>query len=68
MGPGSHLVAICQPCVAALAAVAVMAEDNHPAMPRSLTLMAGPIDCRINPTEVNELATSEADRAGSSTT
>ena len=59
MGPGSHLMAICQPCVAALAAAALMAEDGHPAMPRSLTLMAGPIDCRISPTAVNELATSK---------
>jgi poly(3-hydroxybutyrate) depolymerase len=59
MGPGSHLMAICQPCVAALAAAALMAEDGHPAMPRSLTLMAGPIDCRISPTAVNALATSK---------
>lgn len=59
MGPGSHLMAICQPCVAALAATSVMAQDNHPAQPRSLTLMAGPIDCRVNPTTVNELATSK---------
>jgi len=59
MGSGSHLLAICQPCVAALAATALMAEDHHPATPASLTLMAGPIDCRINPTRVNELATSK---------
>ena len=58
MGPGAHLMAICQPCVASLAAAAVMAQDNHPAQPRSVTLMAGPIDCRVNPTSVNELATS----------
>jgi len=57
LGPGTHLVAVCQPCVATLAAVALMAQDNHPAQPRSMTLMAGPIDCRINPTKVNELAT-----------
>ncbi len=57
MGPGSHLVAICQPCVEALAAVAIMAEDNDPATPLSMTLMAGPIDCRVSPTEVNKLAT-----------
>jgi len=56
IGPGAHLMAICQPCVAALAAVALMTEDQHPATPRSLTLMAGPIDCRISPTKVNELA------------
>jgi len=44
--------------VAALAATAVMAEDKDPAQPRSLTLMAGPIDTRVNPTKVNELAKS----------
>lgn len=59
VGPGTHVVAVCQPCVAALAATALMAEDDHPAQPRSLTLMAGPVDCRVNPTGVNELATSK---------
>jgi poly(3-hydroxybutyrate) depolymerase len=56
MGPGSHVLAVCQPCVAVLAAVAVMAQTGNPAQPRSMTLMAGPIDTRINPTKVNELA------------
>ena len=59
IGPGAHLVAVCQPCVAALAATALMAEDDDPAQPRSLTLMAGPVDCRVNPTEVNKLAVSK---------
>ena len=59
IGPGTHVVAVCQPCVAALAATAIMAEDNHPAQPKSLTLMAGPVDCRVNPTGVNSLATSK---------
>ncbi|TXL69469.1 polyhydroxyalkanoate depolymerase [Vineibacter terrae] len=58
LGPGTHVVAVCQPCVQALAAAAVMAEAGNPAQPRSLTLMAGPIDCRVNPTAVNQLATS----------
>ncbi|MFO1162115.1 MAG: polyhydroxyalkanoate depolymerase [Reyranellaceae bacterium] len=57
MGPGAHVVAVCQPCVQALAAAALMAEDDNPCQPRSMTLMAGPIDTRINPTKVNELAT-----------
>ncbi|HSH99389.1 MAG TPA: polyhydroxyalkanoate depolymerase [Reyranella sp.] len=57
MGPGAHMVAVCQPCVQALAAAAIMAEDDNPAQPRSMTLMAGPIDTRVNPTKVNELAT-----------
>jgi poly(3-hydroxybutyrate) depolymerase len=56
MGPGAHILAVCQPCVAVLAAVAVMAEAGDPAQPRSMTLMAGPIDTRINPTRVNALA------------
>jgi poly(3-hydroxybutyrate) depolymerase len=59
MGPGAHIVAVCQPCVAALVAAAVMAQTNNPAQPRSMTLMAGPIDCRVNPTKVNELAVSK---------
>ncbi len=56
VGPGSHMIAVCQPCVHALAAVAIMAEDKHPAQPRSMTLMAGPVDTRVNPTKVNALA------------
>ena len=59
MGPNSNVIAVCQPCVAALAAVALMSEDRHPATPASLTLMAGPIDCRISPTAVNKLATTQ---------
>jgi poly(3-hydroxybutyrate) depolymerase len=59
IGPGAHVVAVCQPCVAALIAVAVMAEAGNPAQPRSMTLMAGPIDPRVNPTKVNKLAESK---------
>ena len=58
MGPGAHVVAVCQPCVQALAAAAVMAESRNAAHPASMTLMAGPVDTRVNPTKVNELATS----------
>lgn len=56
IGPGGHMVAVCQPCVQALVATAVMSEAKHKCTPRSMTLMAGPIDTRINPTKVNELA------------
>ena len=56
MGPGAHVLAVCQPCVAVLSAVAVMAQTANPAQPRSMTLMAGPIDTRVNPTKVNVLA------------
>ena len=57
IGPGAHVVAVCQPCAALLATVAVMAEAGHPCQPSSMTLMAGPVDTRINPTSVNLLAT-----------
>jgi poly(3-hydroxybutyrate) depolymerase len=59
LGPGAHVVAVCQPCVQVLAAAAIMAESGDAAQPRSMTLMAGPVDTRINPTKVNELATSK---------
>ncbi|WP_018697841.1 polyhydroxyalkanoate depolymerase [Amorphus coralli] len=59
IGPGAHILAVCQPCVQALAAVAIMSEDDHPATPRSMTLMAGPIDVSESPTAVNELAMSK---------
>ncbi|MGH6818615.1 MAG: polyhydroxyalkanoate depolymerase [Methylovirgula sp.] len=59
IGPGAHVLAVCQPCVQALAAVALMAENRNPAEPRSMTLMAGPIDTRVNPSKVNALATSK---------
>ena len=59
LGPRPHMVAICQPSVSALAATAIMCEDNHASRPATLTLMAGPIDTRIQPTKVNEFAKSK---------
>jgi polyhydroxyalkanoate depolymerase len=59
LGPRAHMTAICQPSVSALAAAAIMCEDDHPARPATLTLMAGPIDTRIQPTKVNEFAKSK---------
>jgi polyhydroxyalkanoate depolymerase len=56
LGPGSHLLAVCQPCVPALAAVAVMAAERDRCQPRTMTLMGGPIDVREAPTVVNDLA------------
>jgi len=57
LGPGAHMLAVCQPSVPAYAAAAVMAADKHPARPRTLTMMGGPIDTREAPTAVNTLAT-----------
>jgi poly(3-hydroxybutyrate) depolymerase len=58
IGPGAHLVAVCQPCPAAIAAAALMTEDGHSAVPRSLVLMSGPVDARVNPGPINRYATS----------
>ncbi|MET0179252.1 MAG: polyhydroxyalkanoate depolymerase [Novosphingobium sp.] len=57
VGPGTHVLAVCQPSVPALAATAVMAATGHPARPRTLTMMGGPVDTREAPTAVNRYAT-----------
>ena len=59
LGPNTHVVAVCQPAVPALAATAIMAARNDPLQPASLTMMGGPIDTRRNPTAVNKLAQSK---------
>ena len=56
IGPNTHIIAVCQPAVPALAATAIMAQRNDPLAPASLTMMGGPIDTRRNPTAVNKLA------------
>ena len=55
MGPGSHVMAVCQPSVPVLAAVSLMEEDKDPCTPQSMILMGGPIDTRVNPSVVNSL-------------
>jgi poly(3-hydroxybutyrate) depolymerase len=52
----AHVIAVCQPSVPVLAAVAVMEAAGDPYVPHSMVLMGGPIDTRVNPTAVNELA------------
>jgi poly(3-hydroxybutyrate) depolymerase len=56
LGHDTHVVAVCQPSVPVLAAAAIMEEAKDPLAPSSMTLMGGPIDTRINPTAVNNLA------------
>ncbi|OJF98394.1 polyhydroxyalkanoate depolymerase [Pararhizobium antarcticum] len=56
LGPDTHVIAVCQPAVPVLAAVAIMEANDDPLSPASMTLMGGPIDTRINPTAVNKLA------------
>jgi poly(3-hydroxybutyrate) depolymerase len=56
LGPELHVVSVCQPAVAVLAAASLVAEDEPAAQPRTLSLLAGPVDSRVHPTEVNRLA------------
>jgi poly(3-hydroxybutyrate) depolymerase len=56
LGPDTHVIAVCQPSVPVLAAVALMEAEQDPDSPRSMVLMGGPIDTRSNPTGVNKLA------------
>ena len=56
LGGETHVIAVCQPSVPVLAAVAVMEADDDPHVPASMILMGGPIDTRVNPTGVNRLA------------
>ncbi len=56
IGPNTHLLAVCQPSVPALAAAAIMGRDNHECRPKTLTMMGGPIDTRKCPTAVNTMA------------
>jgi poly(3-hydroxybutyrate) depolymerase len=56
LGGDCHVIAVCQPSVPVLAATALMEAKNDPFAPRSIVLMGGPIDTRINPTAVNKLA------------
>ncbi len=56
IGTNTHVIAVCQPAVPALAATAIMAALDDACQPASITLMGGPIDTRRNPTKVNDLA------------
>jgi len=56
LGPKTHVMAVCQPSVPVLAAVALMSKRKDANLPQSMILMGGPIDTRINPTAVNRYA------------
>lgn len=56
LGPGTHVMGVCQPSVPVVAAVSLMSAAGDAATPRSMTLMGGPIDVRRNPTLPNKLA------------
>lgn len=56
LGPDTHVIAVCQPCVPALVAIAAMHQEQDHNLPKSITLMGGPVDVRVSPTEVNDYA------------
>jgi poly(3-hydroxybutyrate) depolymerase len=56
LGPDLHVMAVCQPAVPVLAAIALMEAEEHPQVPHSVTLLGGPIDTRQTPTAVNSFA------------
>ncbi len=57
IGPGAHMLAVCQPSVPCYALACLMSAKTHPSRPRTLTMMGGPIDTREMPTSVNDVAT-----------
>ncbi|MFL6706862.1 MAG: polyhydroxyalkanoate depolymerase [Massilia sp.] len=57
LGPDLHVISVCQPTVPVLAAISLMATHKDPMLPKTMTMMGGPIDPRKSPTAVNDLAT-----------
>jgi len=60
LGPDVHVIAVCQPAPITLAAVALMADQDDPKQPASMTLMGGPVDTKAAPTVVTQFAESRA--------
>jgi poly(3-hydroxybutyrate) depolymerase len=57
LAPDLHVISVCQPTVPVLAAISLMASAKDTKMPKTMTMMGGPIDPRESPTKVNDLAT-----------
>lgn len=57
LGEGVNVISVCQPTVPVLAAISLMASAKEPVMPKTMTMMGGPIDPGKSPTAVNDLAT-----------
>jgi poly(3-hydroxybutyrate) depolymerase len=60
LGPDVHVMSVCQPTVPVLGAISLMASMGDAALPRSMTMMGGPIDARHSPTDVNNLASTRS--------
>ena len=53
-----HVISVCQPTVPVFAAISLMASRGEKT-PLSMIMMGGPIDARLSPTSVNNLATTK---------
>jgi poly(3-hydroxybutyrate) depolymerase len=60
LAPDLHVISVCQPTVPVLAAISLMATNGDTKMPKTMTMMGGPIDPRKSPTQVNTLATEKS--------
>jgi poly(3-hydroxybutyrate) depolymerase len=56
LAPDLHVISVCQPTVPVLAAISLMASAKDSKLPKTMTMMGGPIDPRRSPTAVNDLA------------
>jgi poly(3-hydroxybutyrate) depolymerase len=59
LGEGVNVISVCQPTVPVLAAISLMASAGEAVLPKTMTMMGGPIDPRASPTAVNDLATNK---------
>ncbi len=57
LGPNVHVISVCQPTVPVMCTVSLMAARKDPMRPKSMVMMGGPIDTRVNPSKVNDYAT-----------
>ncbi|CDZ78976.1 polyhydroxyalkanoate depolymerase, intracellular [Legionella massiliensis] len=61
LGPELNVMAVCQPTVPVLAAIAIMSTENDPHLPATAIMLGGPIDTTKSPTAVNQLAASRGE-------
>jgi poly(3-hydroxybutyrate) depolymerase len=61
LGPDLNVMAVCQPTVPLLIALALMSADDDPKLPSTAILIGGPVDTDEAPTTVDALATSRGD-------
>lgn len=56
IGPGTHMVALCQAGAPGMAAASILAEEGSDCRPKSLSLLASPMDIRVNPNLLSKVS------------